>query len=48
MLSRVGGRVNGRRDRLDLGAQLFLNAVEVEAVIIGHKIDAQAQVTETA
>ena len=33
---------------MDLRAQLLLNAVEVEAVLVSHKIDAQAKVTETA
>ena len=40
--------VNGRLDRLELCAQLFLDAVQVEAVIVCDKIDAQARVTKAA
>ena len=39
---------NGRLDRLELCAQLFLDAVQVEAVIVCDKIDAQARVTKAA
>mmetsp|Transcript_27995 Transcript_27995/g.88944 ORF Transcript_27995/g.88944 Transcript_27995/m.88944 type:complete len:203 (+) Transcript_27995:315-923(+) len=42
----VDDRVNLRRDGLDLGAQLLLYPVEVEAVLVGHKVDAQAEVPE--
>ena len=34
------------RDGLDLSAQLLLDAVEVEAVIVGDEVDGQAQVAK--
>ena len=46
--SGVGGRINGWGNRLDLCAQLLLDAVQVEAVIVCDKIDTQAQVTKAA
>ena len=47
-VSGVGRWVNGGRDRLDLCAQLLLNAVEVVSVLVGHEVDTQAKVAETA
>ena len=44
----VGRRINGRRDGLDFRAQFLLDTVQVEAVLVSHKIDAQAKVPETA
>ena len=47
-LSGVGRWVNGGGDWLDLCAQLLLDAVEVVAVLVSHKIDAQTKVAKTA
>ena len=44
--SSVGGRVDGRRNGLNFGAELFLDPVQIEAIIICDKIDSQAQVTK--
>ncbi len=35
-------------DRLDFGAQLLLDTIEVESVLIGHKIDCKTQMTKTS
>mmetsp|Transcript_97126 Transcript_97126/g.258092 ORF Transcript_97126/g.258092 Transcript_97126/m.258092 type:complete len:271 (-) Transcript_97126:782-1594(-) len=44
--SSVDRRVNLRRDGLDLRAELLLYPVQVEAVLVGHEVDAQAEVPE--
>jgi len=46
--SRVGCWVNRWRDGLNLSAKLLFYAVEVEAVLICHEVDAQTQVSEAA
>ena len=45
-LPAVDALLNDGRDRLDLGAQLLLDAVQVEAVIVGDEVDGKAQVPE--
>ena len=40
--------LDGRGYGADLGAELLLNAVQVEAVVVGDQVDGQAQVAEAA
>lgn len=44
----VEGPVHYRGDGLDLSAQLLLNAIEVQAVVVGDEIDGETQVTKTS
>ena len=36
------------RDRRDLGSELLLNAIEVEAILVRDEVDGETQVSETA
>merc|ERR1719420_1527651 len=45
---RVQCRVNVRCNRLDLRHQLLLHAIQVQAVVVRHKVDAQSQMTESS
>lgn len=44
----VEGFLNDGWDGLDLGAQLLLDAEEVEAVLVGDQVDGQAEVAKAA
>lgn len=45
--SDVENRINDRRDRLDLGAQLRLDTVQIRAVLVGKERDGKTKVTKT-
>jgi hypothetical protein len=46
-LSAVQRLFDGWGDGADFGAQLLLDAVQVEAVVVGDEVDGQTQVAET-
>lgn len=47
VLGHVEALVDDARDGLDLGAELLLDALQVEAVIVRDQVDGQTQVPKT-